>query len=61
MLTDSYVMNGDNTVIEGLYAAGDVPGTISVREGRGDDNGYPLALGCGYLAAQTIDQELASL
>ncbi len=61
VLTDSYVMDGDNTVIEGLYAAGDVSGTISVREGRGYYNGYPLALGCGYLAAQTIDQELASL
>lgn len=61
VLTDSYVMDGDNTVIEGLYAAGDVSGTISVREGRGYYNGYPLAIGCGYLAAQTIDAEIADL
>ena len=60
MLTDSYVMDGENTVIEGLYAAGDVSGAISTREGRGYYNGYPLALGCGYLAAQTVEAEIAN-
>ena len=61
VLTDSYVMDGENTVIEGLYAAGDVSGTISTREGRGYYNGFPLALGCGYLAAQTVEADIAQL
>ena len=59
MLTDEYLMDGDNTVIEGLYAVGDVPGTISTREGRGYLNGHPLAIASGYLAAETIQKDLA--
>lgn len=61
VLKDSYVMDGQNESIPGLYAAGDVSGTISTREGRGYYNGYPLAIACGYLAAQTIDQEIDRL
>lgn len=57
VLTDSYVIEGENNVIPGLYAAGDVSGTISTREGRGYYNGYPLAIGCGYLAAETIGKD----
>ena len=59
VLTDEYLMDGDNTVIEGLYAVGDVPGTISTREGRGYLNGHPLAIASGYLAAETIQKDLA--
>lgn len=57
VLTDSYVMDGENTSIPGLYAAGDVSGTISTREGRGYFNGFPLAIGCGYLAAETVAED----
>ncbi len=43
VLTDEYLMDGDNPVIEG----------------RGYLNGHPLAIASGYLAAETIQKDLA--
>ncbi len=54
VLTDSYVMDGDNVHIPGLYAAGDVCGSVEQKDGKNYGMGFDMALGFGYTVAKTI-------
>ena len=54
VLTDSYVMDGENTQIPGLYACGDVCGSVEQKDGKNYGMGFDMALGFGYTVAKTI-------
>ena len=57
VLTDSYVMDGENTVIPGLFAAGDVCGSVEEKDGKNYSMGFDNAMGIGYTVAETIEEE----
>jgi len=54
VLTDSYVIDGENTVIPGLYACGDVCGSAEEKDGKHYGMGFDISMGYGYTVAQTI-------
>jgi fumarate reductase flavoprotein subunit len=57
VLTDSYVSNGENSVIPGLYACGDVCGSLEEKDGRVYSYGCDMATGMGFQVAKTIEAD----
>ena len=55
---DSHVLTQDGQVIPGLYAAGDVCGSIEQKDGVTYGYGFVAAMSFGAIAAETISQEL---
>lgn len=55
---DARVLTDDDTVIEGLYAAGDVCGSIEEKDGAGYNHGFFASMTYGYRAAETMDAEI---
>ncbi len=56
--TEAHVINTDGEIIKGLYAAGDVAGSIEEKDGKPYGNGFDQALGYGYYSAEVISQEI---
>ena len=56
--TDTHVINTEGEIIQGLYAAGDVAGSIEEKDGKPYGNGFDQALGFGYYTADVIVEEL---
>ena len=57
--TETHVLKEDGSKIEGLYAAGDVTGSIEEKDGKKYGMGFDAALAYGYIAGETIEKELA--
>ena len=51
---DARVLTKDSSVIKGLYAAGDVCGSIEAKDGRHYAYGFNSAMAYGTIAAETI-------
>ena len=49
----------DGTVIPGLYAAGDVCGSIEEKDGKQYGMGFDAAMNYGYIMAETVAGEIA--
>lgn len=56
--TDTHVMDTEGNIIAGLYAAGDVAGSIEEKDGKPYGNGFDQALGFGYHTADVIAEEI---
>lgn len=56
--TETHVLREDGSVIENLYAAGDVAGSIEEKDGKPYGCGFIAATTYGWIAADTIDREL---
>lgn len=56
--TDGHVINTDGEAISGLYAAGDVAGSIEEKDGKPYGNGFDQALAFGYHSANVIVDEI---
>ena len=56
--TQARVLTPEDGVIPRLYAAGDVAGSIEEKDGLLYGYGFPSALIYGYIAAETIDENL---
>ena len=57
--TACHVLRDDENAIAGLYAAGDVCGSVEEKDGKKYGMGFDAAMNYGYLAAETIAGELA--
>lgn len=55
---DARVLNEEGKSIKGLYAAGDVTGSIEEKDGKEYGNGFDAALTYGYVVADTILKDL---
>ncbi len=55
---DAHVLKEDGTIIPGLYAAGDVTGSIEQRDGRNYAYGFDSAMTFGAIAAESMIKEL---
>lgn len=55
---DARVLNEEGKAIKGLYAAGDVTGSIEEKDGKEYGNGFDAALTYGYVVADTIIEDL---
>ena len=56
--TDTHVINKEGNAIKGLYAAGDVAGSIEEKDGKTYGNGFDQALGYGYHTAEIVANEI---
>ncbi len=56
--TEGRVIDTEGNVIKGLYAAGDVAGSIEEKDGKRYGNGFDQALAYGYVAAHVIIEEI---
>ena len=56
--TAGRVQNDAGEAIPGLYAAGDVCGSIEEKDGRPYAMGFDAALNYGYLMAETVKAEI---
>ena len=56
--TADHVLREDGTTIPGLYAAGDVCGSVEEKDGCNYKMGFDAAMTFGYIMAGTIDSEL---
>ena len=56
--TATHVLKEDGSTIPGLYAAGDVTGSIEEKDGKKYGMGFDAALAYGYIAGETIDAEV---
>ena len=52
------MLKEDGSTIPGLYAAGDVTGSIEEKDGKKYGMGFDAALAYGYIAGETIDAEV---
>ena len=57
--TETHVLKEDGSIISGLYAGGDVCGSIEEKDGKKYGMGFDAALAYGYIAGETIAKELA--
>lgn len=57
VLTASYVMDGENTAIPGLYAAGDVCGSVEEKDGKNYSMGLTNTMGIAWQVARAIDED----
>ena len=57
--TETHVLKEDGSIIAGLYAGGDVTGSIEEKDGKKYGMGFDAALAYGYIAGETIAKELA--
>jgi len=56
--TDCHVLTESREVIPGLYAAGDVCGSVEEKDGMHYSYGFTAALSFGYQMAETLGREL---
>ncbi|RDB61279.1 FMN-binding protein [Gordonibacter sp. 28C] len=56
--TAGHVQKEDGTAVPGLYAAGDVCGSIEEKDGRPYAMGFDAAMNYGYLMAETVKGEI---
>lgn len=56
--TDCHILTENGEIIEGLYGAGDVIGSIEEKDGMGYGMGFDAAMIYGYIAAETIAEEV---
>lgn len=56
--TDARVLKEDGSAIPGLYAAGDVCGSIEQKDGRNYAYGFDAAMTYGAIAAETMIKEM---
>ncbi|MBP3657500.1 MAG: FAD-binding protein, partial [Clostridia bacterium] len=57
--TKGHVLKEDGSAISGLYAGGDVVGSIEEKDGKKYGMGFDAALAYGYILGETIEAELA--
>ena len=55
---DTHVLTQEGKVIPGLYAAGDVVGSIEQKQGKNYGAGFVAAMSFGAISAQTIAAEI---
>ncbi|MBR3796357.1 MAG: FAD-dependent oxidoreductase [Clostridia bacterium] len=55
---DGRMLKEDGSVIPGLYAGGDVVGSIEEKDGKKYGMGFDAALAYGYILGETVDAEL---
>lgn len=55
--TSCHVLDADGQAIPGLYAAGDICGSIEEKDGTGYAYGFDAALSYGYIMADTVAAE----
>lgn len=56
--TDGRILRENGATIPGLYAAGDVVGSIEEKDGKKYGMGFDAALAYGYIVGETIDAEV---
>lgn len=56
---DTHVINTEGSIIPGLYAAGDVAGSIEAKQGFKYADGFTAAMSYGSIAAKTIAKDIA--
>ena len=56
--TEGRVLNESGEAVAGLYAAGDVCGSIEEKDGRPYAMGFDAAMNYGYLMAETVKNEI---
>ncbi len=56
--TEGRVMDAEGNTIKGLYAAGDVAGSIEEKDGKRYGNGFDQALAYGYVTADVMMEEI---
>ena len=56
---DTHVISTDGKTIPGLYAAGDVAGSIEAKQGLKYSDGFTAALSYASVAAKTISADLS--
>ena len=56
--TECHVLNADKAAIAGLYAAGDVCGSIEEKDGKQYGMGFDAALVYGYIMGETLKKEI---
>lgn len=54
-----HVLREDGSAIPGLYAAGDVCGSIEEKDGKPYGMGFDAAMNFGYIMGETVDAEIA--
>ena len=52
------MLNADRAAIAGLYAAGDVCGSIEEKDGKQYAMGFDAALVYGYIMGETLKKEI---
>lgn len=57
--TSAHVLTDDGSTIAGLYAAGDVCGSIEEKDGKQYGMGFDAAMNFGYIMAETVASEIA--
>lgn len=57
--TSCHVLDEDGNAISGLYAAGDVCGSVEEKDGKMYGMGFDAAMNYGYIAAETLEADLA--
>lgn len=56
--TDCHVLTEDKKAIPGLYAAGDVCGSIEEKDAKQYGMGFDAALTYGYIMGETLKKEI---
>ena len=56
--TEGHVLSDSGEAVAGLYAAGDVCGSIEEKDGRPYAMGFDAAMNYGYLMAETVKGEI---
>ena len=56
--TDGHVLNKDGSFISGLYAGGDVTGSIEEKDGKKYGMGFDAAMAYGFILGETIEKEI---
>ena len=56
--TEGHVLSDSGEAVSGLYAAGDVCGSIEEKDGRPYAMGFDAAMNYGYLMAETVKGEI---
>ena len=56
--TDCHVLTEEKKSIPGLYAAGDVCGSIEEKDAKQYGMGFDAALCYGYIMAETLKKEI---
>lgn len=56
--TSCHVLKDDGSAIPGLYAAGDVCGSVEEKDGKHYGMGFDAAMNFGYIMAETVASEL---
>jgi len=57
---ETHVIDTEGNIIPGLYAAGDVAGSIEAKQGLHYANGFTAAMSFGSIAAKNIQKDIAA-